>query len=38
MNGSADMLDREKRTRIEIAAALAAAALLYLLNWLTGNL
>ncbi len=38
MNGNADMMDREKRTRIEIAAALAAVALLYLLNWLTGAL
>lgn len=32
------MMDREKRTRIEIAVGLTAVALLYLLNWLTGNL
>lgn len=32
------MMDREKRTRIEIAVGLAAVVLLYLINWLTGNL
>lgn len=32
------MMDREKRTRIEIAVGLAAVVLLYLFNWLTGNL
>lgn len=38
MNGSANMMDREKRTRIEIAVGLATVAILYLLNWLSGNL
>ncbi len=32
------MMDREKRTRIEITVGLATVALLYLLYWLTGSL
>lgn len=38
MNGHAETMNRETRRRIEIAVGLATAALLYLLNWLTGNL
>ena len=38
MNGYAETMNRETKRRVEIAVALAAVALLYLLNWLTGNL
>lgn len=38
MNGYAETMNRETKRRVEIAVALATVALLYLLNWLTGNL
>ncbi len=31
-------MHKELKTRIEVVAALAAVAALYLLNWLAGNL
>lgn len=31
-------MHKEIKTRIEVVAALAAVAALYLLNWLAGNL
>ena len=31
-------MEKELTTRIEVAAAFAAVAALYLLNWLAGNL
>ena len=36
MNGMPNMMNRETKTRVEIALAFATVLFLYLLNWIAG--